>query len=167
MAGPLTIDNYGVAVHERWAKDQEVLEQVFIRESGYIPAHLDIAALEKSLLSKWEELFELDSWRHTFAHFAPPPEYNLMRNRFFNHAISEEFDWAEEADDEDEEEQRREDEQQAGKYKKAIQKTQKGAMPVALFEKERSNLLHLIDSIQLLNGFMREVHARKLQYQKG
>jgi len=166
MAGPLTIDNYDVAVHERWAKDQEVLDQVFIRESG-VSAHLDVAALQKSLLSKWEELFEFNSQKHPFAHFAPPPRYTLMRNRFFNHAISEQFDWAEDADEEDEEKQRRDDERQAEKYKTAIQKTQKGSMPVALFEKERSHLLNLIDSIHLLNDFMREIHGRKLQYQKG
>jgi hypothetical protein len=165
MAGPLTIDNYDVAVHERWAKDQEVLEPLLIQESGSIPAHFDIAALEKSLLTKWEQLFELDSQRHAFAHFAPPPKYTIMRNRFFSHAISEQFDWAEEEDDE--EEQKREDERRAKQLKELIKETKAGSMPKPLFEKERKALVGMIDSIHLLNGLMREIHAKKLQYQKG
>lgn len=167
MAGPLTIDNYDVSVHERFAKDQEALEPVFLVESGKIPAHLDIAALDKSLLSKWEALFELDRHRHTFAQFAPPPRYSLMRNRFFSHVVSQEFDWAEEADEEDQEEQRKQEEKRAKLYKEKIKKTKCSTLPPLLFERERSHLLNLVDSIHLLNGFMREIHGRRLQYQKG
>lgn len=90
-----------------------------------------------------------------------------MRNRFFSYSISPDFDWIENAHEEDEEKQRKEEEHQAEKYKKKIQAKTTIMMPIALFEKDRSALLNLIDSIQSLNGLIREIHARKIQYQKG
>lgn len=169
MGEPLTIDNYDVTVHERWAKDQEALDPLFVRESGEIPHHLDVATLEKSLLSKWEELFQISQSRHTFAHFVPPPRYALMRNRFFSRAIAPRFDWAEEDDSSDEGE--REESQQKKEselYSQAIQKVRnQAALPPAFFERERSHLLNLVEVIRHLNTFIQEIHAAKLRYQKG
>ena len=166
MAEPVTIDNYAVAIHERYASDQQALETKYTEGAELIPRHFEMAVAESTLASKWEELFETHLHRHTFANFAPPPGYMLMRNRFFSYAISPDFDWVEN-DDEDAEKQKKEEKRQAKKYKKKIQSKQAIKMPVALFEKDRSALLNLIDSIQSLNGLIRDIHARKLQYQKG
>ena len=167
MAEALTIDNYGVNIHERYAQDCATLDTTYTKDANLIPAHFETAAREATITTKWEELFETHLHRHAFATFAPPPRYAMMRNRFFSYAISPEFDWVEDADEENEEEQRKEEKKRAEEYKKKIQAKQSKEMPVALFERDRTALLKMIDSIQLLNGFLREVHARKLQYQKG
>jgi hypothetical protein len=138
---------------------------LFIHESGNIPPHSDVAALEKSLLTNWEQLFQLDSQRHSFAQFAPPPKYTIMRNRFFSRAICEQFDWAE--DEDSEEKQKRKEEQRAKQLKELIEETQSGSMHRPLFEKERKAIVGMIDLIHLLNGLIREIHGRKLQNQKG
>ncbi|NGX38644.1 MAG: hypothetical protein K1000chlam2_01820 [Chlamydiae bacterium] len=167
MAEALTIDNYGVNIHERYALDQEVLDTQFTKDSHLIPAHSEVAARETAITTKWEELFETHLHRHTFATFAPPPGYAMMRNRFFSYVLSPDFDWVENDDEEDEEKQHKEEKRRAELYKKKIQTKQSKEMPIALFERDRTALLNMVDSIQLLNGFLQEIHARKLQYQKG
>ena len=167
MAEAVTIDNYNVKIHERWATDQEALDPIFVKESNLIPPHSEIAARKASISSKFDELFDTHLHRHPFASFAPPPSYQLMRNRFFTLAISPDFNWAQEMEEDDEEKQRKEEKQQAENYKKRIKREKAMGMPLALFEKDQTALLNLIDSIQTLNSFLREIHGRKLQYQKG
>jgi hypothetical protein len=167
MAEAVTIDNYNVKIHQRWATDQESYDASFVKDANAIPPHLEVAAREISIASKFDELFETHHHRHPFASFSPPPRYQLMRNRFFSIAIAPEFDWAQDADEEDEEEQRKQERRQAEAYKKKIAAKQTRSSPLALFEKDKLALLNLIDEIQSLNGFLREVYARKLQYQKG
>ncbi|NGX47999.1 MAG: hypothetical protein K1000chlam3_01385 [Chlamydiae bacterium] len=165
MPNAVTIDNYDVEIHERYATDQAGFDEKILLDTSEISSHFSIAADESRLLLKWEELFETHLHRHPFAWFSPPPFYTMMRNRFFTHVISPDFDWIKKEAEEGEE--RKEENQQAEKYKKKIRSKQTKKMPAAIFEKDRSALLNLIDSIQTLNGFLREVNARKLQYQKG
>lgn len=164
MSEAVTIDNYDVATHERYAVDKESYHAHFLIDASEIPRHSNLALTESSILSKWEELFETNELRHPFAAFAPPPGYASMRNRFFSHAVSPEFDWTEE---EDEDEQEKEEQRYVEAYKERIRKKRSKLMPIALLEKDRDALLNLFDSIQLLNGYLREIHGRKLQYQKG
>jgi len=161
----VTIDNYNVDAHERYANDQSLFESSYISESGLIPHHFEIANSESTISTKWEELFETNLNKHPFASFAPPPRFNFMRNRFFTYAISPEFDWVEK--DEEQEEKERKERQQLEEYKEKILSKKSKTVPIALLEKDRSALFNLLDSIQMLNGFLREVNARKLQYQKG
>jgi hypothetical protein len=163
----VTIDNYTVEAHERYATDQSILDLTLISDANQIPRHLEIANSESTIASKWEELFETNINKHPFATFAPPPRFNLMRNRFFSYAISPEFDWVENEENEEDEEQQQREKQQVEEYKEKILSKKSKSMPIALLEKDRSALFNLLDSIQMLNGFLKEVHARKLQYQKG
>ena len=169
MTKSVTIDNYDLKAHQRYANDREALDPFYITDTNLIPPHFEIAALESSINSKWEELFETHLHRHSFANFAPPPSYALMRNRFFSYVISPDFNWLDQQDKEDEgsEPKQKQDLAEADVYKQKIKEKNSRIMPIALFEKERTTLLNLIDSIQLLNGFLRDVNARKLQYQKG
>ncbi|NGX59471.1 MAG: hypothetical protein KR126chlam3_00623 [Chlamydiae bacterium] len=162
MPNAITIDNYDVEIHERYAIDQAVFDPSILEETGEISSHFSLAATETRLFSKWEELFETHLHRHSFASFFPPPLYKMMRNRFFTNVISPEFDWIKE-----EGEDREKEKKQAEEYKKKINAKKTKTMPAAIFEKDRSALLNLVDSVQMLNGFLREVNARKLQYQKG
>lgn len=165
MPNAVTIDNYDVKIHERYALDQAGYDPKFLCDASEIPMHFEVVSTKENLVSKWEELFGIHLHHHPFAYFTPPPRYAMMRNRFFSYRISPEFDWGSLEDDDEEE--REKEEQQAEIYKNKIKAKKSKIMPLALFERDQTALLKLIDSIHLLNGFLREVTARKLQYQKG
>jgi len=160
MSNAVTIDNYDVKIHERYAADQAGYDIGILNDTGAVSSHFSLAAEEARLITKWEELFETHLHRHPFAFFSPPPFTMGMRRAFFTHVISSEFNW--EGDDAEDEEKK-----QAENFRKKIKAKQTRKMPIAIFEKDRTALLNLIDSIQTLNGFLTEVNARKLQYQKG
>lgn len=159
MASAVTIDNYNVGAHKRYADDQIAYDPSLLQETGDIAANSSVANGKERLLTKWEELFETHLQNHPFATFTPPPFFSKMRKRIFAHVLSPEFDWTED----DEKEERR----YAEKYRKMIKEKKARHMPLALFEKDKTAVLNLIDSIETLNGFLKEINARKLQYQKG
>jgi len=161
----ITIDNYAVEAHERYATDQSLYEMKYISEANLIPRHFEMAGNQSTITSKWDELFETHLNKHPWANFDPPPKFNLMRNRFFSYVISPEFDWFE--DEEDDEEKEKHEKRRLEEYKEKIGSKKSQLIPIALLEKDRTALFNLLDSIQSLNGLLREVHARKLQYQKG
>lgn len=167
MAEPVTIDNYDVKIHERYALDQEKVDFTLIQGADQIPRHFEIAALQSNISSKWEELFQTHELRHPWANFSLPPNYKMMRNRFFSFAISPEFDWFIDDQEDEESEEHEEECAQVEEYKAALLAVRSKTTPTAVLEKDRSALLNLVESIQMLNGFLRDVHAKKLQYQKG
>ena len=167
MANTVTIDNYDIKKHQRYASDQEALKGLEIKfeESGQIPQHLELAGGSILIKSKWEALFETDLHRHPFALFVTPPQFAKMRKRFFSYSISSQFNWDEANEDEQQQEQKGKG--QFEEYKNKILSKKSKLMPIALFEKDRSALLNLLDSVQSINSYLREIYARKLQYQKG
>lgn len=167
MPNAITIDNYDVKIHQRYAVDQANYDPKFLCDASEIPTHFEIVSTKGNLVTKWEELFEIHLHHHPFASFTPPPHFAMMRNRFFSYRISPEFDWGHSEDEEQDEEERKKEEQQAEVYKNKIKAKKSKMMPLALFERDQTALLKLIDSIHLLNGFLREITTRKLQYQKG
>lgn len=160
----ITIDNYPIKTHQRYAQDQEDYEIKYVQEAALIPHHLEIASTTDPIQSKWDELFESLETLHPWATFAPPPEYALTRNRFFSFNLSPNFPWGSHTDDEEQEEETEDEE--IVLHKKRIQE-KKSTQPAALIERDRSTLFNLLDTIKLLNGFLREIQSRKLQYQKG
>lgn len=165
MSKPLTIDNYDIKVHERYASDQQVLDRTYTIDTTIHP-HFEIPVNGSTVSSKWEELFETDIHHHPWATFSPPAEYSSLRNRIFSYALSASFDWHDLEKEEEREEEEKENERMK-KYKTQIQQKKSKSIPLAILEKDRSALLNLLDSIQMLNNFLKEVHAKKLQYQKG
>lgn len=167
MTNAVTIDNYDITAHERYAIDQKRLSPELIEEAGLIPPHSEMPGGESSISSKWEDLFGFLNNTHPWANFTLPPDYTTMRNRFFSYSLSSSFDWVDADEEDDEEEKKRKEQLLAESYKKKIKAKQSKLVPTAILEKDRISLLKMVDSIQLLNGFLREIHARKLQYQKG
>jgi len=168
MSYPVTIDNYDVKVHERYAEDQKKLDLTYVKESGHIHPHLESPLAEAAINAKWEELFGTFSHRHPWAQFAPPPMYGRMRNRFFSYILSSAFPWVKvDEEREEEDEEKRREEHQLNQYRKQIKAKKSKSLPMALLEKDRTALLNLLDSIQDLNGLLREINSHKLQYQKG
>lgn len=167
MPKPLTIDNYDIKIHERYASDQQALDRTYTIDTT-IHSHFEIPINGSTVSSKWEELFETDIHHHPWATFSPPAEYGTLRNKVFSYSLSASFDWHDlEKEEEGEEEKEEEENERMKKYKNQISQKKSKSIPTAILEKDRSALLNLLDSIQLLNSFLREVHSRKLQYQKG
>lgn len=153
MAEPVTIDNFDVRFHERYAIDQGLIDRTFVDDS-LIPPHLSIAGSQSSFASKLEELFETDEAVHPFANFCMPPGFATARNRFFSFAISIQFEWQSQ-------------QAKAQEYREAVLTQRPQGLPPALLERDRSALLNLIDSVERLNGFLQRIHGKKLEYQKG
>lgn len=163
-ANAVTIDNYDVEFHKRYAIDQTQLDPTYVDEANLIPPHFEIPRSQSSIRTKWEELFEVNLGIHPWAGFAPPPQMHLLRNRFFSLSLSPSFDWIEEENKDKEEEK---EEQLLEQYRRKIKAKQSKYLPLSLMEKDKAALLNLLEMVHTLNGFLREVHARKLQYQKG
>ena len=107
----------------------------------------------------------MSSLRHPFAVFVPPPGFTSMRNRFFSQALSPEFDWIDNADDDEDLDEKEREELEM--YKRKILSKKSTRMPSSLVERDKTALLKLFDAIGLLNALLREIHGRRLQYQKG
>lgn len=165
----ITIDNYNVRFHERYAQDQLQLDTKFITEAKLVPTHVESARSRSNIFSKWTELFEVHLSIHPFATFTPPPKDHLMRNRFFYYALSPHFHWTnDDKHDEQMGKQQEKDEQEhVDEYKKKIFAKKSKHIPPTLLEKDQTALSNLIDQMHSLSGLLREIHAKKLQYQKG
>lgn len=167
MSHAITIDNFDVTIHERYASDREALDRKYVDDAHR--SSFEIPGVQTGIYSKWEELFETNIHQHPWANFTPPPGYLMMRNRVFSYSLSSHFDWNE--PDQEQEEEERENKKEKKKiveeYKNKIKAKKPQHTPLALVEQDQKALLNLIDSINNLNGLLEEIHGRKLQYQKG
>jgi hypothetical protein len=163
MLKPTTIDNLDIKTHERYAQDQQIYDKSFITESTLLSPHLEIAATSTIYSSKWEELFEMGTKNIPWAAFSPPA-HQRQTNRFFSYRILPTIFVAEETDEEEEEEQKkREDEI----LKKVIRAKKGKNQDPSLFERDRSSILNLLETVRSLNQMLSQINSRKLQYQKG
>ena len=165
----VTIDQMDIKVHERYALDQEKLDTSFIKDSALISHYSEVMGITSIYSSKWEELFEIHVGNLPWAAFSPPPKFHIQKNRFFSHRIIPSMDWADENEDEEKEEQQKEGAEvpKLNEIKRALIARKLGAEPLSLFEKDKTALINLLDSIKFLNCLLREINAKKLQYQKG
>lgn len=167
MASSVTIADYDLSVHARYAKDIANLERQYIEGAEQIPAHIEVIRTKEAISSKWDDLFKTSANITPFANFSPPPLWEKTRNRFFSHVLSNKFDWADEQEEEEQEEQNKKEKNFIRAMKELIREKESALTPFALFERDRESILALLDSIELLNGYLRHIMARRLQYQKG
>lgn len=155
----MTIDNLDVAVHERWAQDQEKLDPKYL-SSAETPNHFEIAGTSILYPSQWEELFEVHVKNIPWAAFTPPPHYRLQPNKFFTHRIVPSIDTGMEGKEEEEKE---------SFYEKILRKAEERRKQKALaaVQREETALTNLFDIVQTLNVLLEQINARKTQYQKG
>lgn len=172
----MTIDNLDIKAHERYALDQQKLDLRYIDEATLIHPHSEILGVSSIYSSKWEELFEIHKRNISWASFCPPPRYNLQSNRFFTYcifpsiAVEEERDKEDEKEREDQEENSEEERKRdraASLLEKILSAKKRGAKPADLFEREKTDLIDLLESIKYLNKLLLQINGRKLQYQKG
>ena len=84
---PRTIDNLGVDVSTRYAEDQKILDQSFIKESRGIPIDTEIEVTMPSFSAEVESLLRTQPTNVTWASFMAPPYYFEQRKRLFTYQM--------------------------------------------------------------------------------
>ena len=161
----VTIDQLDIKDHVRWAQDQQDYDISFINESHLVAPHPEILGTSAIYPSKFEELFELQKINVSWASFAQPKNFHLFSRRFFSYRLFPSIYWEdyEESDEDNPEEESPSDDliREVLKVKKKPNQTQ------SLFEKDKTSILNLLESIKGIDTMLRQINARKLQYQKG
>jgi hypothetical protein len=160
----ITIDQLDIKDHVRWAQDQEEYDISFIKESGLIAPHPEILGTSIIYPSKLEELLELQKRNPPWASFFPPKNFHMFSKRFFSYRVFPNIYWEEK--DEEEESSENQD-RNLDLIQKIIRTKKKENQSQSLFEKDKSTMLSLLESIQWINQLLKQINARKLQYQKG
>jgi hypothetical protein len=163
----ITIDNLGIKDHVRWAQDQALLDPVYLAESPLAAHHPEILWTTSIHSSKWEELFEWHNRNLPWAAFTTPDKYHLVSKRLFSYRLFPTIHWEEESDESDDSDQEEQEDEMSDLVKQLIQLKKFPNQPAALFEKDKSAMLNLLNVIKYLNSLLRQINTRKLQYQKG
>ena len=162
----VTIDQLDIKDHVRWAQDQNEYDVSFVNESHLVAPHPEILGTSVIYASKFEELFELQKKNITWANFVQPKNFHLFSRRFFSYRLFPSIYWEDYEEDEDEDSSDKESVSddlihEVLKVKKIPHQTQ------SLFEKDKTSILNLLESIKGIDTMLRQINARKLQYQKG
>ncbi len=159
----VTIDQLDIKDHVRWAQDQEDYDISFITESHLVAPHPEILGTSVIYPSKFEELFELQKRNLPWASFSPPKNFHMFSKRFFSYRLFPNIYWEENDEEESSEDKEHNHDliQEVLRVKKKENETQ------TLFEKDKTTVLNLLESIQWANQLLKQINARKLQYQKG
>jgi hypothetical protein len=169
---PVTIDNLNIKDHVRWAKDQELLDPTYTKEVSLVSHHPEVLWNSIILTSKWEELFEWQKRNVSWANFEAPDKYHLVSKRLFSYRLFPNIYWKdedEESEDKEHQEQGEDKHEQEGTnlLKQVLDLEKFPNQPMPLFERDKSTIVSLLESIKFLNTLLAQINARKLQYQKG
>lgn len=163
----LTIDRFDIKEHVRWAQDQENLDVSLIAEAKLVATHPEIMGTSCIYPSHCEELFELQKRNTAWALFQPPPGFRLFGKRFFSYRLFEGPHFREDFDSNGEGEEREHHDHYAVIVEKILETSQSKKESPALFERDKTVLLHMFESIRWIEKLLRLLYGRKLQYQKG
>ncbi|MBS0604983.1 MAG: DUF5399 family protein [Verrucomicrobia bacterium] len=161
----VTIDKLNIKDHLRWAQDQEALESIYVTEAQTVAQHPELVGLSMIYPSKFEELFELAKKNQHWACFTPPKNYHVFGKRFFSYRLFPSIHWEDE--EEGGEEPSNQEEPNHDLIQAVIRIKKMGSQTSSLFEKDKSAMINLLESIRWINKLLKQINARKLQYQKG
>ena len=172
----VTIDQLHLKDHVRWAEDQEGFDSFFVTDSQVVASHPEVMGMSAIYPSKFDALFELQKRNLSWAAFEAPKNFHLFGKRFFSHRLFSHFEWEGEKEGKEHQGEREdnssneEQEQQDG-LKKLMEtiaslKRLQHQTP-SLFEKDKTTLMSLLESIDWINSLLIQINGRKLQYQKG
>jgi hypothetical protein len=150
-----TIDQLPITANVRWAEDQRDLDISFVTEPAMIAPHPEIVGLSIIYPSKFDILFDLQKRNIAWASFEPPKRFHLFRKRHFSRRLFASFDW-------DEEE---EDSIPGERLQQVMERL--SYLPPSLFEKDKTTLISLLQSLRWINTLVIQIQSRKLQYQRG
>ena len=166
----VTIDNLDIKDHLRWAKDQEILDVSFVSDAGVVAMHPEFMGMSMIYPSKLDELFELQKKNQHFANFTPPLQFHLFAKSFFSYRLFPSIHWEDDENGQNQEEDSKcEDELDINHdlIQAVIRIKKLGSQASSLFEKDKDAILNLLESIKWINNLLKQIHAKKLQYQKG
>lgn len=158
----VTIDQLGMKDHVRWAEDQESYDIALVSESHLVAPHPEILGTSIIYPSKLEELLELQKRNQHWAIFPALYNFPLFGKRFFSYRLFPSIYWEERGEDEEKEEESSENLIEA-----VIRAQSPNGHIDSLFEKDKTAILKLLESIQWINQLLKQISARKMQYQKG
>ncbi|MBI3236313.1 MAG: DUF5399 family protein [Chlamydiales bacterium] len=163
----VTIDNLDLKDHIRFAQDVMNLDTTYLTDAQAVAKHPEHLGVSTIYASQWEALLERQKRNIHWASFSPPSKYHLANKLLFSFCLFPKAFW------EDSEESKQEDSEQKKEEKEnlpdlfiQVMKTEPKHRS-SLFEKDKSCILNLLESIRDLNKLLAHISARKLQYQKG
>jgi hypothetical protein len=166
----VTIDQLEMKDHVRWAQDQQEYDVSFVNESHLVAPHPEILGTSAIYSSKFEELFELQKKNVSWAAFAQPSNFHLFSKRFFSYRLFPSIHWEEGQDQEEETSSQDQDNQHSPSedlIKEVLKVQKKSQQKHTLFEKDKTTILNLLETIKGIDRMLKQINARKLQYQKG
>lgn len=166
---PVTIDNLDIKEHVRWAQDRAVLDTRIVSESQSIAPYPDIIGTSAIFSSQLEELFDWEKGMHPWANFVPPQNSYLFSKRFFSHRLFPNIHWKDQEEKDNDEKDNEEEEENPSKdlIQHILRIQTRHNHAISLFEKDKSCILSLLESIRSIDGMLAQISGRKLQYQKG
>jgi hypothetical protein len=161
----VTIDRLDIKDHVRWAQDQNEYDVSFVNESHLVAPHPEILGTSIIYPSKFEELFELQKKNVHWAAFTQPWNFHMFGRRFFSYRLFPSISW----EDYDEEEQGDSEEESPSEdlIQEVLKVEKLPDQTHSIFEKDKSTILSLLEEIKGIDRMLRQINARKLQYQKG
>lgn len=159
----VTIDQYDIKEHVRWAKDQAVRDSSLIHTPTHSSLYPDAGATSAIYSSELEALFEWDRGMRPWASFFPPKNLFLFNKRFFSYRLFPHIQNTEEEDDEEEEQEERKDRGLMAQIL-AIHADKK---PKVLFEKDKRSILSLLEAVKEVDAMLAQIFSAMLRYQKG
>jgi hypothetical protein len=158
-----TIDNLGIRANERYAKDQNLFEAQFIKESRLIPQKTEISVLKPYVPIEFEEFFSLGK-QVPWAVFSPPPNYYPETKPLFSYQVIPSLGtYEKQEDDEDKLEGLKDVLEKHHKKRKVAQSLEETKDE----ERERKILVSLFQCINHLDKALSFINARRNQYQRG
>lgn len=166
---PVTLDQIGIEIHERYARDQQVLDKAFVEEAA---PHSEVMATSSIFASEWDKLFSYSTRNVPWASFVFPPFSFLSKKRsVFVSSVLPSLEEDEQQDHQKgESDEEHEDENKRSLFAEIRARllcVQAADLSKDQLERERSILLRLLESVEELNELLKEIQSRKLQYQKG
>lgn len=158
MKPSVTIDQLDLKDHVRWANDQSIYDVTFIKDSEIVAHHPEILGTSAIYPSKLDELFEMQKKNLPWAAFESPKNFHMFSRRFFSYRLFPNIYW---------EEEKTEDEEDTHQSLKQQVIDLQNPDEQSIFEKDKTVILNLLDSVGWINHLLKQINARKLQYQKG
>jgi len=155
---PRTIDNLGVEVSNRYARDQAMLDPTFLEESKYVPTQTEVVVTSPHVPSEFDELFDTAKRNVPWAAFGAPPNYSATKRRLFSYQMVPSMGPPE---------KQLEELEKLKSFTRPIKKRKGSALDIRLEEKEKSSLIHLFEMVESLDKQLVYVNMRRNQYHKG
>jgi len=161
MTTPRTVDNIGLDISIRYARDSEVLDQKLIEEFRHMPVETQVT-VTTPLYSEIEEFIGTFKRNIPWATFSAPPDYTSHKKILFSYQVIPSLGSLETK--EEILNKLREYRDNKRKKKKAKRKKEEEGNEE---EREKNTLVSLLSQIGLLDKYLIIINSRRSQYHKG